>query len=645
MATSAFKEEEIDSKFSMRVWAKTFKYVLYKWPLLVLLCVAMMFTSFYDASFIPSMNASLISAFDSGQLAGYTDIFQVIFNVKILGIGFSINFLSYIIFYIVMIILRSISVFITFLTMNYFEMLIMTSLRRDAFKRIQELSFSYFDRTPSGWLIARLQNDAANIGDVLSNSVLRVFWIFIELVFTLITMFSYSWLLSLIILATTPIIYIIVFIFQRWILKLSRIARSAYSEFVRWLAESINGNKTIKSLAIEETIYKECDDIASDVCNKRFKTGKVNAFFNPSINILSAITTAIIIVVFPLLDIDDGTTSTIAMMVLFLGFVGSIFNPISQFAEIFAELISTQANVEKLFMLIDTKPELVDKPEVIEKYGDLFNNKTANFEQIKGKINFDHVSFSYKKDLEVLHDLNLEIEAGTSLAIVGETGSGKSTTVNLLCRFYEPTKGEIKIDDINYKDRSVGWLRSNIGYVQQTPFIFKGTIKDNIKYGKLNATDEEVINAAKVVDLHDFILSLPSGYNTYLKDAGNELSQGQKQLISFARAIIRDPKILILDEATSSIDTETEHVIQVAIAKVLKGRTSIMIAHRLSTIVDCDRILVMKDGVVIEDGNHKELMELKGYYYQLYMNQFKDLNLEEQIKTYNKQIKDKKVNL
>ena len=556
MATSAFKEEEIDSKFSMRVWAKTFKYVLCKWPLLVLLCIAMMFTSFYDASFIPSMNASLISAFDSGQLAGYTDIFQVIFNVKILGIGFSINFLSYIIFYIIMIILRSISVFITFLTMNYFEMLIMTSLRRDAFKRIQELSFSYFDR-----------------------SVLRVFWIFIELVFTLITMFSYSWLLSLIILATTPIIYIIVFIFQRWILKLSRIARSAYSEFVRWLAESINGNKTIKSLAIEETIYKECDDIASDVCNKRFKTGKVNAFFNPSINILSAITTAIIIVVFPLLDIDDGTTSTIAMMVLFLGFVGSIFNPISQFAEIFAELISTQANVEKLFMLIDTKPELVDKPEVIEKYGDLFNNKTANFEQIKGKINFDHVSFSYKKDLEVLHDLNLEIEAGTSLAIVGETGSGKSTTVNLLCRFYEPTKGEIKIDDINYKDRSVGWLRSNIGYVQQTPFIFKGTIKDNIKYGKLNATDEEVINAAKVVDLHDFILGLPNGYNTYLKDAGNELSQGQKQLISFARAIIRDPKILILDEATSSIDTETEHVIQVAIAKVLKGRNCSPFIH------------------------------------------------------------------
>ena len=645
MATQAFKEEEVNSKFSLSVWAKTFKYVLYKWPFLILLFIGMMFTSFYDASFIPSMNASLISCFDSGNIVLNSNIFDVILQVKILGIDFTLTFLNYIIFYIVMILLRSVAVFITFFTMNYFEMIIMTGLRRDAFGRIQELSFSYFDKTPSGWLIARLQNDAANIGDVLSNSILRVFWILSELVFTLITMFSYSWLLSLVILATTPLIFFIVLFFQKWILKLSRIARTAYSDFVRWLAECISGNKTIKSLAIEDTIYQECNDISTDVCKKRFKTGKVNAFFNPSINILAAITTAIIIVVFPLINISNETTSSIAMMVLFLGFVGSIFNPIAQFAEIFAELISTQANVEKLFMLIDTKPELVDKPEVIEKYGDLFNNKTENFEEMKGDISIDHVSFSYKQDLEVLHDMNIHIAQGTSIAIVGETGSGKSTTVNLLCRFYEPTKGRILIDGVNYKDRSVGWLRSNIGYVQQTPFIFKGTIKDNIKYGKLNASDEEVIKAAKIVDLHNFILSLPEGYNTFLKDGGNELSQGQKQLISFARAIIRNPKILILDEATSSIDTETEHIIQSAISKVLKGRTSIMIAHRLSTIVDCDRILVMKDGKVIEDGNHKTLMEKHGYYYQLYMNQFKDLNLEEQIKTYDNQIKAKNINI
>ena len=645
MATAAFKEEEINSKFSMAVWAKTFKYIFVKWPLLIVLIVTMMFTSFYDASFIPSMNAGLISAFDSGQFIQNTPLFDVLLHVKILGIDFTLTFANYIIFYAVMIILRSISIFLTFFTMNYFEMIIMTGLRRDAFKRIQELSFSYFDRTPSGWLIARLQNDAANIGDVLSNSVLRIFWIGSELIFTLITMFSYSRLLSLIILATTPIIFFIVLFFQKWILKLSRIARTAYSEFVRWLAECINGNKTIKSLAIEDTIYNECQDISNDVCRKRFKTGKVNAFFNPSISLLSAITTAIIIIVFPLINISTETTSSIAMMVLFLGFVGSIFNPISQFAEIFAELISTQANVEKLFMLIDTKPELIDKPEVIQKYGSLFDNKTENFEVMNGDITFDHVSFSYKEGIEVLHDMNIHVAQGTSLAIVGETGSGKSTTVNLLCRFYEPTKGRILIDGVNYKDRSVGWLRSNIGYVQQTPFIFKGTIKENIKYGKLDATDEEIINAAKAVDLHDFILTLPNGYNTFLRDGGNELSQGQKQLISFARAIVRNPKLLILDEATSSIDTETEHVIQSAIFKILKGRTSIIIAHRLSTIVDCDRILVMKDGKVIEDGTHKELMEKHGYYYELYMNQFKDLNLEEQIKTYDDQITAKNVNL
>ena len=287
----------------------------------------------------------------------------------------------------------------------------------------------------------------------------------------------------------------------------------------------------------------------------------------------------------------------------------------------------------------------IDAPEVIEKYGDLFHNKKENFESLEGDIKFNHVSFSYLEGIEVLHDLNLHIEKGTSLAIVGETGSGKSTTVNLLCRFYEPSKGNILIDDINYKERSVGWLRSNIGYVQQTPFIFKGTIIDNIRYGKLDASEEDIIRVCKELDIHDFIMSLKDGYHTFLKDGGNELSQGQKQLITFARATIRDPKILILDEATSSIDTETEFNIQGSINKMLKGRTSLIIAHRLSTIVDASRILVMKDGIVVEDGNHKSLMEKKGYYYNLYMNQFKELNIDTQIDQYEEQIVKHNINL
>lgn len=645
MGKRVFEEETISNKINIGIWSKAFKYVLPKWPLLILILITMCFTSFYDASFIPSMSAGLIDAFNESSFQPSNDILSFVLNVKILGINLSITFLTYVILYIVMIILRSIAIFGTFFLTNYFEMTIMTGLRRDAFKKIQELSFSYFDKTPSGRLIARLQNDAASIGDVISNSVLRIFWIICELLFTLVTMFSYERRLSLIILATTPLIFVIVLFFEKQILKFFRIARNAYSEFVRWLAESINGNKTIKTLAIEETIYDECNEITEDVKRKRIKAGYVSALFQPSINILSALTTALVILLFPILGISNETTSTVALIVLFIGFVGSVYNPIQSLAEIFSDLMGTQASVEKIFLLIDKEPDLVDSPEVIEKYGSIFNNKKENFEELQGNIKFNHVSFSYKAGQEVIHDLNIEIKKGTSLAIVGETGSGKSTTVNLLCRFYEPTKGEILIDGVNYKSRSVGWLRSNIGYVQQTPFIFKGTVKENIRYGKHDATDNEIINVCKIVGIDSFILSLKNGYETYLEDGGNELSQGQKQLISFARAIIRNPRILILDEATSSIDTETENIIQTAINKILVGRTSIMIAHRLSTIINCDRILVMKDGKVIEDGNHKELIEKKGYYYTLYMNQFKELNIENQILTYESQIEAKNIKL
>jgi ATP-binding cassette subfamily B protein len=264
---------------------------------------------------------------------------------------------------------------------------------------------------------------------------------------------------------------------------------------------------------------------------------------------------------------------------------------------------------------------------------------------LQGDLVFDHVHFSYIKGTEVIHDLNLHIRQGTSLAIVGETGSGKSTTANLLCRFYEPSEGRILVDGIDYKERSVGWLRSNIGYVQQTPFVFRASYYDNVRYGRPEATLEEVIEACKVVGVHDFIMTQKDGYMSELDDGGSQLSGGQKQLISFARAIIRSPRLLILDEATSSIDTESEGVIQSAMNKILKGRTSIIIAHRLSTIVNCDRILVMSNGKVIEDGSHCELMALKGHYHHLYMNQFRELNLESQISTYEQQIEQMDVKL
>mgnify|MGYP002515487762 FL=1 len=636
-----YKDEDKIEKLNLGVWKDAFRYLLPHWPLIILIVLCMIGTSFFDSSFTPAVNFALTNS--SKNIAITNNIFDVILNFNILGFKFNITFFATIILYISLIVFRSISIFGTFFLMNYFEMTIMTSLRRDAFKRIQELSYSYYDKTPSGWLIARLQNDAASIGDVMSYSVLRVFWISMNLIFTLVTMFSTDWKLSLIILATTPLIGLLTLFFEKQILKFHRIARNAYSDFVKWLAECINGNKTIKTMGIEENIYKECDDTTEDVFKKRYKAGRVSAPYYPSITLLSTITTSIIIIVFPMLGVKDSVTYSLGTFIVFLGFVSSIYNPIGDFSEIISELMATQASVEKIFSLINTKPTLVDSGEVIKKYGDLFHNKTENFEKLEGDIKFDHVSFSYLKGVEVIHDLNIDIKKGTSCAIVGETGSGKSTTVNLLCRFYEPTKGKVLIDGVDYKKRSVGWIRSNIGYVQQNPFIFKGTIKDNIKYGKHDATDEEIIDVCKKLDIHNFILTLKNGYNTFLKDGGDELSQGQKQLISFARALIRNPAILILDEATSSIDTETEAIIQRSVNKMLKGRTSIIIAHRLSTIVDCDRILVMKNGKVIEDGNHVSLMNKKGYYYELYMNQFKELDVDSQIETYQKQIEDKKI--
>jgi len=646
MASFAFEEEKLPTKLNLGVWKKMFRYTLANWPLLIVLALSMLLTTFYDSSFMPLMNAAAIEAIPSLGMPG--GVSSMIININLIfGISFSVNFVGYAIIFGAGILIRSISIFVTFFVTNYFDMLINTSLRRDAFRRIQELSFSYFDRTPSGWLIARMQNDTASISDILSWGVIRIIWISFELVFTLVTMFSRDAILSLVILSTAPILIIITPLFQRVLLKAHRRARNAYSNFVRWLAECINGVKTIKTLNIEDKMYQEADEVTTNIYQKRRKAFKIHAFFMPSIMLVSSMTTALVILLATSnLNLLDAETATgVATLVLFIGFVSQIYNPIQEFSEVSSEFIATQASVEKVLSLIETKPEIVDRPEVIEKYGTLFDNKKDNFESLNGDIIFDHVSFSYIKGTEVIHDMNLHIKQGTSLAIVGETGSGKSTTANLLCRFYEPTEGRILIDNVDYKDRSVGWLRSNIGYVQQTPFVFRGTFYDNVRYGRTNATLEEVIEACKIVGVDEFIMNQKDGYLTELDDGGSQLSGGQKQLISFARALIRNPRLLILDEATSSIDTESEGIIQDAMHKILRGRTSIIIAHRLSTIVKCDRILVMSNGKVIEDGSHCELMNIKGHYYQLYMNQFRELNLETQISTYEQQIENMDVKL
>ncbi len=647
----ANKEESLPEKLNFGIWLRIFKYALKRVDLLVVVIVSLLFTTFYDSAFVPAMNASAITVAGSTSiLTSTTSIWDLPFHVIFIkGLWeIDIDFLSFLIMQAVFVILRSLAIFANFYFTNYLSMVIMITLRKNLFDHVQELSFSYFDKTNSGWLIARMNNDTSAIGDVLSWSLTSILWSVSELIFTIITMFSQNVKYAAIVIISLPIVAIIVPIFEHLILKRHRIARNAYSSYVGWLAEIINGAKTVKTLGIEDGVSKESNEIIDDLKKKRFIAGRTNAFFRPLLELISSIMITVVVIV-GYQDIANASAMELAVVVatvvLFVQFVQSIYSPLEGIAETFSSFMENQASAEKVEQLLNAKVDIEDSKEVIEKYGTVLNPKPETYGKINGDIEFKDVTFDYGNGVEVIHPLNLKIKAGTSVAIVGETGSGKTTLANLICRFYEPTKGKILLDGVDYKELSVGYLRSNIGYVQQAPFVFSATYYQNISYGKLNATIDEVKDAAKLVGIDSFIEKEKNGYDTFLEDGGSSLSQGQKQLISFARALVRNPSVLILDEATSSIDTETEERIQNKILPLLKGRTSITIAHRLSTIVNSDRILVMDHGNIIEDGSHKELMEKKGYYYNLYMNQFKDMSMGEQIDTFKKQIEDKNVNI
>jgi ATP-binding cassette subfamily B protein len=638
MASFSFEEEALADKLNFSSWGRIARYALRRGGLLVLMISLMLIITFHDGSLMPLLNRAVIRSVAALQGSAISIDDLVIQLDLLFGLSFTLNFIQYIGVLVGGILVRSISIYVLFFVTNFLEMSIYIAVRQDAFRQVQKLSFSYFDKTSSGWLIARLQSDTSKISDMISWGITRFVWITFEIAFTLVTMFIISWQMSLILLVFVPLMAIIAPYFQIKILKLSRIARNAFSSYVAWLAEVIAGAKTIKTLSIEKNVQKEASEIVSDIRDKSWKTAKTQAYFYPSLVVISSFTTAIVIFFGSYFMANSILITDVSIFVLFIGFVKAIYDPIQEFTDLFTELMSTQSSVEKILSLIETKPTIEDRDDVIAKYGTILEPKKDQYETMQGDIQFEHVKFSYTPGVQILHDTHLHIPKGQTIAIVGETGSGKSTTVNLICRFYEPSEGRILIDGVDYKDRSMGWLRSNIGYVQQTPFIFSGTIRKNIAYGKTDATDEEIIQAAKAVDVHDYIMSLPNGYNTILRDGGSDLSVGQKQLIAFARAIVRNPTIMILDEATSSIDTETEALIQKAINRVLKGRTSIIIAHRLSTIVDADRILVMENGRIIEDGSHRTLMAQRGVYHKLYMNQFAELKVEQQLDTFQKQI-------
>lgn len=599
--------EELDyntEKFSAGVWKRILSKVFKRKKNIIIMVISVILLAGLDI-FTPLLNAEIVKVFfgDDPQF-DKTWIYIGIY------IGCAISYAVVIYLFIKM--------------AGVVEVEVADELRTEAFCKLQELPFSYYDKTQAGWIMARLTSDSRRLAEIISWGIVDFVWGIGTMTGILIILYIRFWRLAIIITILTPILFLVCIYFRKTILKAYRNVRKINSKITGAYNEGILGTKTTKTLVLEESKDKEFVEICSSMKSNSIKAIMKSSIFWPLVLVLGYVGVATTLRIGAGFALGEfvGIVITVDVLYLFISYTTMFFDPIMQIARILADLQQAQASAERIIGLIDTEPEIKDTDEVVEKYGTLLNPKRENWEELKGDIEFDNVSFAYINEEYILKDFSLKIPAGSSVALVGATGSGKSTIVNLICRFYEPTTGVIKIDGKDYKERSIGWLHENLGYVLQTPHLFNGTIKENIRYGRLDATDEEVYAAAKAVSADEFINELDKGYETNVGEGGSKLSLGQRQLISFARALIANPRILILDEATSSIDTKTEYTIQNVINKLLKGRTTFMVAHRLSTVINADIILVIKDGMILEKGNHKELLKLKGEYYNLYKNQF-----------------------
>ena len=523
--------------------------------------------------------------------------------------------------YIAFIALQALGVYSFIVKAGKLEMSVSYDMRKEAFQKLQELSFSFYDRTAVGYLMARMISDVGSLSEMMAWSFVDLLWASTYVIGVVIAMFAMNWKLALLIMIVIPPLAVISVFFQKKILKYQRRVRKTNSRITGAFNEGIMGAMTTKTLVREDANYSEFKQLSSEMKRDSIRSALLSALFMPIVMFLGSIGTAIALHRGGI-DVMGGII-TFGTLSAFISYATNFFEPIQQLAGILAEMQSAQASAERVVSLIDTPCEIVDSPEVVAKYGDSFNPKRENWEPLRGDIEFRDVTFRYPDGGEdVLSHFSLKIPAGTTVAIVGETGAGKSTLVNLACRFFEPTRGEILIDGRDYRERSLLWLHSNLGYVLQNPHLFSGSVRENIRYGRLDATDEEVEQAAKIVSAHELIMQMEDGYDSNVGEGGDRLSTGEKQLISFARAVLADPRIFVLDEATSSVDTKTEQMIQHAISHLLKNRTSFLIAHRLSTIRSADLILVVRAGKIVERGTHAELLAQRGYYATLYRNQF-----------------------
>ncbi|MFL7809548.1 MAG: ABC transporter ATP-binding protein [Anaerolineae bacterium] len=513
-------------------------------------------------------------------------------------------------------VLRWLTMSSQFLTMNIVGQKVLLKMRTEILERIHGLSLKFFDEREAGDLMSRLVNDTQVINQVFSGGIVRLLSVSLSLFGIVVAMLSLRWDLALASFAILPVMILATSVFAKRARTAFRRTRETIGNVSSELQENISGVREVQAFARERANVAEFRQVNRANRDANVQAQTLTSAFSPALDVLSTAALALVLGYGGWLVVRGA--ATIGLIVAYMTYVQRFYRPIQMISSLWTQFQSAVAGAERIFELVDTKPEVVDAPDAVE------------LPPVKGRVAFEHVNFGYKVDEPVLRDVSLEVEPGQTLALVGPTGAGKTSIVSLLTRFYDVDSGWITVDGNDVRSVTQASLRRQMGVVLQDTFLFSTTVMDNIRYGRLDATDEEVMEAARLANAHDFIMRLPDGYQTNIGERGSNLSQGQRQLISIARAILCDPRILILDEATSSVDTRTELLIQAALDKLLRGRTSFVIAHRLSTIRNADKVLVLEHGEIVERGTHSSLMAARGKYYDLYMSQFRRETDEEE---------------
>ena len=526
----------------------------------------------------------------------------------------------FILLYIAAVVFAGLVNYIAFSLAFRTEVNVNRDLRNAAFKHLQTLSFSYFNQNSVGYIHARVMSDTSRIGSLVSWTMVDGVWQASYFIGAIVVMFAVNAKLAALVVVIVPLIVVLFSILQKLLIRANREVRELNSHITGDFNEGITGAKTIKTLVIEDDMGEKFVEDTKKMRSKSVHAARLRGLFAATMNLASSVALAVV-----LWRGGYIAASEVGTFSMFMSYAQGMMEPVRWIIDAISDLITTQVNIERLTNLLAVRSDVTDSDEVVSVYGDVFEPKRENWEKMQGDIEFDDVSFKYPDgDEYILEHFNLKIPHGSNIAIVGQTGAGKSTLVNLVCRFYEPTSGRVLIDGKDARERSQLWLHSSIGYVLQTPHLFSGTVRENLLYGNPNATDEDIMKALRLVSAEGVVEKLEKGLDSDVGEGGDMLSTGEKQLLSFVRAILADPAILVLDEATASVDTLTEKKIQSAISEIIKGRTTLMIAHRLSTVRDADLILVVRDGKIIEQGTHAELLAMRGYYRELYTRQYEE---------------------